>query len=71
MQAESFSAYKNQEVQRLQKLLKCNPDAEPEAFYTCIDAINIVYEQNRKSLNEGLLIIDNQYEDKFKKCGAD
>lgn len=29
IQAESFPAYKNYEVKRLQKLLKCSPDANP------------------------------------------
>lgn len=68
IQAESFPAYKKYELERLQKVLKCNPEAEPEAFYECMDGINIAYENSRKKLNESLLRIDNEYEENIRSC---
>lgn len=70
IQAEYFGAYKKHEMERLQKLVKCNPEATPEAYYECMDSINNDYDNSRRKLNHTLMAIDTQYDHQLNKCAT-
>lgn len=65
IQMDFFENYKKREINRLQLICKCNPEANVQTaneYYDCVDNINKSFEANQKILNADLLKIDNKYE---------